>query len=239
TGEVADENEATRTLPGSITLLRTALFGEARSERFVDYGGFGDSNTGWDKHRRYMRRLLREILTIVKSGPSDEDERDFARRWLTSTAPRTRTREDESLPLESGLVSEASGLAAHHLADDLDKRVPVKEALLRDRLARALAHTAAADVETERHVPIPEFQGVGPVDIIVRNPAVGELIGINRVQVVHRRHTRQALRDCVGCDQARARDAHLADRERVPRRSGPGGVLGADGGRRPVHYRHR
>ena len=49
--DIDDTWQQTRTLPSSLTLLRTALFFETRRERFVDYGGFGDDPDGVKGHR--------------------------------------------------------------------------------------------------------------------------------------------------------------------------------------------
>jgi len=168
-----------RQLPSSLTMLRTALFGEARSERFVDYGGFSDSDEGWNEHRTYMRLLLERIELCLADGDRDE-ENATALRWLQSHAPRDVEADVENDPPATADedIAAAVELAARMLALDLCDRVPASETRMREHLVTSLRHTSGATVVAERHVPIPEFQGVGPVDIIVRAQSGGPLTGL-------------------------------------------------------------
>jgi hypothetical protein len=61
----------------------------------------------------------------------------------------------------------ALAAAAHQLADDHLSGLEIREAGLRDRLVDALGEVTSYTIQTEKHARIPEFRGVGPVDIVV------------------------------------------------------------------------
>jgi hypothetical protein len=179
TAEVAHAHRENGAMPTSLTMLRTALFGEARAERFVDFGGFGDDPEGWQEHRRYMRRLVEGIRSLLPGPPDREDENAFALRWLADHQPRRRTEEDFApTTIADEDLAAAVALTACVLDRDRADAARITEALMRDRLARALGHLTEAWIETEWHTPIPEFRGVGPVDIVVRSTEQGEVIAL-------------------------------------------------------------
>jgi len=167
TYRVSETWQQTRELPRCLTVARTALFGEWRSERFVDYGGFGDSNSEWRTHRSYMRELARAISRLIANGER-EDEHEAALDWIESHPPVSAPSQGGGLADVDHDVRDAVALTARLLARDVATGARIKEALLRDRLQVAIGHLTGALVEVERHAPIPEFQGVGPVDLIVR-----------------------------------------------------------------------
>jgi hypothetical protein len=178
------------TLPSSLTLLRTALFFEARRERFVDYGGFSDDPHGVLEHRRYMRLLLDEIPGIA-GGSDREAEDETVVSWLETHAPAGSAYLEHYAPdpawpdmgppsLEDDHVAAAVALAARMLAVDLRADVKVTENRLRDRLCLAFEHVAPVTVERERGVPVPGFQGVGPVDVLLHDYTSGVLASIRR-----------------------------------------------------------
>jgi hypothetical protein len=179
TAEVATTYRHDGTLPESLTVLRTALFGEARSERFVDYGGFSDSDAGWNEHRAWMRALLEAIAAHLAAGSEREDENETALRWLTETAPAVDPAPDcdeTPVALDAEDTIAAVRLAARLLARDHAAGQKLRESRMRDHLARALGHLTGRAIATERAITIPEFQGVGPVDIAMPTdggPAVG------------------------------------------------------------------
>ena len=178
TYSVRDAYERDDDWPDSVTVLRTALFGEARSEKFVDYGGPGDDPEGWRQHRTYMGRILRQIKQGVGST-EQEDERRAAVRWLQShPSPPLELDSDEASPLSEEEVALAVRLLADALRCDHEDGLPPSERALRDHLVWAVAHTSGAVVEPERRVHIPEFQGVGPVDVVTRAGAGGPITGM-------------------------------------------------------------
>lgn len=164
--------------PMSLTVLRTALFGEARSEKFVDYGGLGDSDEGWHEHRAYMRQILRQIERCVAADNRDR-ESESAIRWLKAHPSRPILLESRDTPsLAPEDLADAVRLAAEALALELRDGVEPSESLLRAQLLWAWPHTSGAIVEAERRVATPEFQGVGPVDIIARAESDGRITGM-------------------------------------------------------------
>jgi hypothetical protein len=68
--------------------------------------------------------------------------------------------------------------AAAGLGEDLAGGVILKEEHLQDRLRAALAEKTVGAVERERHVEVPGFQGVGPVDIVISELPGGEPRGL-------------------------------------------------------------
>jgi hypothetical protein len=187
--KVAAEWEGAHQLPSSLTLLRTALFFESRRERFVDFGGFGDDPDGWAEHRAYMRKLLERIRRLV--GQKEKDHEDgFVTSWLESHAPAPRLPADDQTPDDEGWlrlpapevddddVAAAVTLAARMLGVDLAAGEHVNESLLRERLCLALRHLSAATTEPERSVPVRGFQGVGPVDVVLRDTNSDAIVGL-------------------------------------------------------------
>jgi hypothetical protein len=57
--------------------------------------------------------------------------------------------------------------AASGLGEDLAAGLPLNEGNLQRRFHAALTENTAGAVERERHVDVPGFQGVGPVDIVI------------------------------------------------------------------------
>lgn len=175
-------------LPCSLTLLRTALFFESRRERFVDFGGFGDDPDGWAAHRAYVRKLLERIGRLVEQENDDED--GFVTSWLESHAPAPRLPVDDQTPddegwlqlpapeLDDDAVAAAVSLAARMLGVDLAAGKHVNESRLRERLCLALRHLAPAKTEPERSVPMRGFQGVGPVDVVLRDTNADAIVGL-------------------------------------------------------------
>src|SRR5581483_5487711 len=76
--QIAIRWRQTAELPSSLTLLRTGLYFEARRERFVDYGGFGDDQAGYERHHDYMRVLLESIRNAVARGEKDAEDNAVA-----------------------------------------------------------------------------------------------------------------------------------------------------------------
>lgn len=99
-----------------------------------------------------------------------KNEHEAALDWLESNPPVLELAEDVELPDTQHDVVAAVALAGQLRARDIARGTQIKETLLRARLQLAIGHLTGAVVEAERHVPIPQFQGVGPVDLIVRQP---------------------------------------------------------------------
>ena len=167
-------------------MLRRALFFETRRERFVDYGGFGDDPDGAKGHRGYMRLILEAIRERTAAGDRDDEDAAVV-GWLEVHAPEPllipepadsdpRWLEFED-SLDDGHVAAAVALAARARPLDLKSGQEVDEDRMRARLSLALRHLAPATVEAERAVTVEGFQGVGPVDVVLRN-AAGERSGL-------------------------------------------------------------
>ncbi len=163
-------------LPDSLTLLRTALYFESRRERFVDFGGFGDSREGWERHRRYMRLLLEAIGRRVSEGHPD-DEEACVTAWLESHEPARRGQPSRA-QVDDETIAAAVALAGRMLAVAMKSGLDVDESKMRQLLWVALRHLSGANVELERGVPVNGFQGVGPVDVMLRDQRSGEVRGL-------------------------------------------------------------
>lgn len=74
-------------------------------------------------------------------------------------------------------VAAAVTAAAGELGADHAAGTKLNEARMRDRLAEALRATGVW-IETERHVPVPGFRGVGAVDIVVRRRSNASASGL-------------------------------------------------------------
>ena len=159
--------------PRSVTILRTALFGEARSERFIDYGGFADHDEGWRQHRGYMWRLVNAIRALLPAT-GKEGEHEFAIGWLLANEPRPDATGRD--PIEAEDLTAAVSLAANFLEVDRRNGTSIMEATMRDRLARALGHLTDASIRTERKLSVPQFRGVGPVDVVAGSSENGAVI---------------------------------------------------------------
>jgi hypothetical protein len=184
---VAARHRADGVLPSSLTLLRTALFFESRRERFVDFGGLWEERAGWAEHRDYMRRLLDRARELIADGEIDEEVAVVA-SWLAEHDPAVPLLPQEpeldgwlraeELDLDDGHLAAAVALSARMLSHDFATGARIDEKHLRARLGAALRHLAPAYVEYERHVPIIGFQGVGPVDVVLRDRYTGAVIGL-------------------------------------------------------------
>lgn len=129
---------------------------------------------------RYKQDLLAAVAQAVANGPR-EDERLTAVTWLTDNAPVSvdgTPAYDEQTPLRIEDVADAVDIAARMLSDSRVAGTRVTEALMRDRLIVGLAHTTGAVVVPEKHVEVPGFQGVGPVDVVVKASTSGLPIGM-------------------------------------------------------------
>jgi hypothetical protein len=80
--------------------------------------------------------------------------------------------------LNSNETVEAVRAAADRIGERLGLGEALKESLLRDHLACELARRTDDVVEVEKTVLIREFRGVGPVDIVVRNPTTHDIVGM-------------------------------------------------------------
>jgi hypothetical protein len=140
-----------------------------------------------------MSELAAVIGRLIADRERD-DEQTTALDWLESHPPVPEPAGEGDAPgtLDEHDVGDAVALAGRLLARDVARGVQVKEALLRDRLALALGHLGGAVVEVERHVSIPAFQGVGPVDLIVRSRPDAAPVGL-----VECKWSRHAKRDKI------------------------------------------
>ena len=68
------------------------------------------------------------------------------------------------------------------IAVDIRHDIRIDEDRLRDRLCLAVEHLAAVDVGKERAVPILGFRGAGPIDILLRDRATTEPVGLVEVK---------------------------------------------------------
>lgn len=190
--EVRDVWERTDRWPMSLTVLRTALFFESRRERFVDFGGFAEDPAGYEEHHEYMRVLLEGIRQALVDHQRD-DEAETVAEWLESRDPSwLETTELESPddgwlryvpePIDDDKIAAACALAARMIAVDLAHGVKVDEDRLRERLCLAIRHLAPVEVAKEGGIPISGFRGAGPVDIVLRDRAGSEPVGLIEVK---------------------------------------------------------
>lgn len=68
--------------------------------------------------------------------------------------------------------------ASRRLAEDQARGAILKEKHLQEHLRQALAEKLTAAVERERHIAVPGFQGVGPVDVVVSAQSGGPPHGL-------------------------------------------------------------
>jgi hypothetical protein len=150
----------------------------------------------------YKQALLAAVTQAVANEPP-EDERLTAVTWLKDNPPLSEDGTpayDEQTPLRVEDVADAVGIAARMLSDDRVAGKRVTEALMRKRLIMALAHTTGAAVVGEKHVEVPGFQGVGPVDVVVNASTNGSPIGMvecKRSQDPKRDKIYEALWDAI------------------------------------------
>ena len=190
--EVAEGWGERKRLPESLTLLRTALFFESRREKFVDYGGFGDDPDGYEEHHASMRILLEAIReALVREARDDEDK--AVAKWLATHDPSWPEPEppemwDDGWPsiaadvVDDGRVAAATALAARLVGTDIAEGRKIDEDRMRERLCLAIRHLAPVDADKERSVPIHGFRGAGPVDIVLRDRATAEPVGLIEVK---------------------------------------------------------
>jgi hypothetical protein len=166
--------------------------GSRSCEKFVDYGGFGEDPGGFAEHHDYMRLLLEAIRDALGSDRNDAEDKTVA-AWLESHGPDwlepepTDKADDgwlglDAEPRDDDKIAAACGLAARLIAVDIGAGVKIDEDRLRDRLCLAIGHLSAVEVVKERVVPILGFRGAGPVDIVLRDRATAELVGLVEVK---------------------------------------------------------
>ena len=80
--------------------------------------------------------------------------------------------------INDDILARSIRIAAGGLGDDMAGQTHVDEDRLRDRLCHALAELTPARIEREKHVDVPGFQGVGPVDVVISNPDLGTRRGL-------------------------------------------------------------
>lgn len=82
--------------------------------------------------------------------------------------------ESRATPVSDETIAAAVKAAASRTGEDLAAEAHVNEDRVRKHLCAALADLTDAAVEPERHIEVPCFQGVGPVDIVLRAGPGGE-----------------------------------------------------------------
>ena len=195
-------------LPGSLTLLRTALFFEWRAMHMTDYiedismeqttlmpraasavDAARTEETPLREIYRYLRDLVRAIGERVANGSVDT-ELQAATEWFRKHPYQLRSESDRGsgsaeypevgdvAEIDNDLIARAVAAATRGLERDLAAGGQISENVLRAHLCEAFENLLPDGCERERHVEVPGFQGVGPVDIVLGDPAAGTGVGL-------------------------------------------------------------